>query len=128
MARDVYKTASGLVRERRYGPEDAPDPSAIGEPGAFPFTRGLHASGYRARGTYIYPPEPSLRLVTDVFSYCAENVPRWNTISVSGYHIREAGATAPQEIAFTFANALAYVAAARAAGQDVARLLERISF
>ena len=71
---------------------------------------------YVARGTYIYPPAPSLRLVTDVFAYCAENVPRWNTISISGYHIREAGATAPQEIAFTFAHALEYVRAARSAG------------
>ena len=59
---------------------------------------------YVARGTYIYPPRPSLRLVTDVFAYCAERVPKWNTISISGYHIREAGATAPQEIAFTFAQ------------------------
>src|SRR5690606_35192825 len=64
---------------------------------------------YIARGTYIYPVEPSLRLVTDIFAFCAREVPRWNTISISGYHIREAGATAAQEIAFTFANALEYV-------------------
>jgi methylmalonyl-CoA mutase N-terminal domain/subunit len=83
---------------------------------------------YVARGTYIYPPRASLRLVTDVFAYCAERMPRWNTISVSGYHIREAGATAPQEIAFTFANALEYVRAARAAGLDPERFGERLSF
>jgi methylmalonyl-CoA mutase, N-terminal domain len=83
---------------------------------------------YVARGTYIYPPGPSLRLVTDVMAYCAECVPRWNTISISGYHIREAGATAPQEIAFTFAHALEYFRAARAAGLDPARVGERVSF
>jgi methylmalonyl-CoA mutase N-terminal domain/subunit len=83
---------------------------------------------YVARGTYVYPPRPSLRLVTDVFAYCAERVPRWNSISVSGYHIREAGATAPQEIAFTFANALEYLRAARAAGLDPERFGERVSF
>jgi len=83
---------------------------------------------YVARGTYIYPPGPSLRLVTDVFAYCTERVPKWNPISISGYHIREAGATAPQELAFTFANALEYVRAAKAAGLDPARLGERISF
>jgi methylmalonyl-CoA mutase N-terminal domain/subunit len=83
---------------------------------------------YVARGTWIYPPAPSLRLVTDVFAYCAERIPRWNTISISGYHIREAGATAPQEIAFTFAHALEYVRAARAAGLDAGKFGERISF
>ena len=83
---------------------------------------------YVARGTYIYPPEPALRLVTDVFAYCARNIPKWNTISISGYHIREAGATAPQEVAFTFANALEYVRAARRAGLDPERFGERLSF
>jgi len=83
---------------------------------------------YVARGTYIYPPQASLRLVTDVFAYCAQHVPRWNTISISGYHIREAGATAPQEIAFTFANALEYVRAASRAGLDPGRFGERVSF
>jgi len=83
---------------------------------------------YVARGTYIYPPAPSLRLATDVFAYGASAVPRWNTISVSGYHIREAGATAPQEVAFTFAHALEYIRAARAAGLDPARFGERMSF
>jgi methylmalonyl-CoA mutase N-terminal domain/subunit len=83
---------------------------------------------YVARGTWIYPPAPSMRLVTDLFAYCAERVPRWNTISISGYHIREAGATAPQELAFTFANALEYVRAAKAAGLDPDRFGERLSF
>src|SRR5688500_6179788 len=67
---------------------------------------------YGARGTYIYPPKASLRIVTDIFAYCAHEVPQWNTISISGYHIREAGSTAIQEVAFTFANAIAYVQAA----------------
>jgi methylmalonyl-CoA mutase N-terminal domain/subunit len=83
---------------------------------------------YVARGTWIFPPGPSLRLATDVFAYCAERAPKWNTISISGYHIREAGATAPQEIAFTFANALEYVRAARAAGLDPDHFGKRLSF
>jgi methylmalonyl-CoA mutase, N-terminal domain len=83
---------------------------------------------YVARGTYIYPPGPSMRLVTDVFAYCAERVPKWNTISISGYHMREAGATAPQEIAFTFAHALEYVRAAQKAGLDIDHFGERLSF
>lgn len=83
---------------------------------------------YVARGTYIYPPRPSLRLITDLFAYCARHVPKWNTISISGYHIREAGATAHQEIAFTFAHALEYVRAARAAGLDPDKFGERLSF
>jgi len=249
-----FRTASGLPRQRLYGPADVHDfAAAIGEPGSYPYTRGLHPDGYRghlwtmrqyagfggaaesnrryryllergttglsvafdlptqigydsddphaagevgrvgvaidsledmetlldgipldrvstsmtinataaillalyvavarrrgvpeaalsgtvqndilkeyvARGTYIYPPAPSLRLATDVFAYGASTLPRWNTISVSGYHIREAGATAPQEVAFTFAHALEYIRAARAAGLDPARFGERISF
>jgi methylmalonyl-CoA mutase N-terminal domain/subunit len=248
-----FRTASDLPRERLYGPSSAGDPARIGEPGAYPFTRGLHATGYRgrlwtmrqyagfgtavesnrryryllergttglsvafdlptqigydsddphsvgevgkvgvaidsledmellfdgipldrvstsmtinataaillalyvavarrrgipesalsgtvqndilkeyvARGTWIFPPVPSMRLVTDVFAYCEEHVPRWNTISISGYHIREAGATAPQELAFTFANAIEYVRAARAAGLEPDRFGERLSF
>jgi methylmalonyl-CoA mutase, N-terminal domain len=83
---------------------------------------------YVARGTYIFPPRPSLRLATDLFAYGAEHVPRWNTISISGYHMREAGATAPQEVAFTFAHALEYVRAAREAGLDPQRFGERLSF
>jgi methylmalonyl-CoA mutase N-terminal domain/subunit len=83
---------------------------------------------YVARGTWIYPPAPSLRLVCDVIAHCGERLPRFNPISISGYHIREAGATAPQELAFTFANALAYVRAARAAGLDPDRVGERLSF
>jgi methylmalonyl-CoA mutase N-terminal domain/subunit len=83
---------------------------------------------YVARGTYIYPPRASLRIVTDVFAYCATELPNWNTISISGYHIREAGSTAVQEVAFTLANAIAYVEAARAAGLDVDALGQRLSF
>ena len=83
---------------------------------------------YIARGTYIYPPQPSMRLVTDVFRYCSANVPRWNTISISGYHMREAGATAVQELAFTFSNAIAYVKAALEAGQDIDSFGGRLSF
>ena len=83
---------------------------------------------YIARGTYSYPPRPSMRLVVDVFKYCAENVPRWNTISISGYHMREAGATATQELAFTFANAIAYVQAAVDAGLKVDDFAPRLSF
>jgi methylmalonyl-CoA mutase, N-terminal domain len=249
----AFVSASELPRERVYGPEHAPDPAALGEPGRYPFTRGLHADGYRgrhwtmrqyagfgtaaesnrryryllergqsglsvafdlptqigydsddphavgevgrvgvaidsledmetlldgiplervstsmtinataaillalyvavarrrgipeaelsgtvqndilkeyvARGTYIFPPAPSLRLVTDLFAYCARSVPRFNTISISGYHIREAGATAPQELAFTFAHGLEYVRAARRAGLDPNAFGERLSF
>ncbi|HSJ08661.1 MAG TPA: methylmalonyl-CoA mutase family protein [Longimicrobiales bacterium] len=83
---------------------------------------------YIARGTYIYPVEPSLRLVTDTFAFCADQVPKWNPISISGYHIREAGSTAAQEIAFTFANAIEYVERARAAGLDLERFAPRLSF
>ncbi len=83
---------------------------------------------YIARGTYAYPPRPSMRLVVDVFKYCADNVPRWNTISISGYHMREAGATAVQELAFTFANAIAYVQAALDAGLKVDSFAPRLSF
>ena len=83
---------------------------------------------YIARGTYAYPPRPSMRLVVDVFKYCADFVPRWNTISVSGYHMREAGATAVQELAFTFSDAIAYVQAAIDAGLEVDWFAPRISF
>ena len=83
---------------------------------------------YIARGTYAYPPRPSMRLVVDVFKYCAEQMPRWNTISVSGYHMREAGATAVQELAFTFADAIAYVQAAVDAGLPVDEFAPRLSF
>ena len=83
---------------------------------------------YIARGTYIYPPQPSMRLVTDVFKYCSQHVPRWNTISVSGYHMSEAGATAVQELAFTLSNAIAYVKAALDAGLDVDDFAGRLSF
>lgn len=83
---------------------------------------------YIARGTFIYPPRPSMRLVTDTFAYCSQNVPRWNTISISGYHMAEAGATAAQEIAFTFSNAIAYVQAAIDAGLEVDTFAPRLSF
>jgi len=83
---------------------------------------------YIARGTYIYPPRASMRIVTDVFAYCEREMPKWNTISVSGYHIREAGSTAVQELAFTLANAVAYVQAAIEAGLEVDSVAPRISF
>ncbi|APD09841.1 acyl-CoA mutase large subunit family protein [Thermus brockianus] len=83
---------------------------------------------YFARGTYIYPPGPSMRLVTDIFEFCAQHVPKWNTISISGYHIREAGATAAQEIAFTLADGKAYVRAAMERGLDVDAFAPRLSF
>src|SRR5688572_996248 len=83
---------------------------------------------YVARGTYIYPPRPSMRLITDLFAYCREQIPNWNTISISGYHIREAGSTAVQEIAFTIANGIAYVQAAVDAGLDVDEFAPRLSF
>ena len=83
---------------------------------------------YIARGTHIFPPRPSMRLTTDIFAYCAEQVPRWNTISISGYHIREAGSTAAQEIGFTLANGIAYVQAAMDTGLDVDTFAPRLSF
>jgi methylmalonyl-CoA mutase N-terminal domain/subunit len=83
---------------------------------------------YSSRGTYIYPPKPSMRIITDIFAYCAAEVPQWNTISISGYHIREAGSTAVQEVAFTLANGLAYVQAAVDAGLKVDEFGPRLSF
>ena len=83
---------------------------------------------YVARGTYIYPPRPSMRLIVDTFAYCRDHLPNWNTISISGYHIREAGATAVQEVAFTLADGIAYVDAALAAGLDVDDFAPRLSF
>ncbi len=83
---------------------------------------------YAARGTYIYPPKPSMRLITDLFAYCRERIPRWNTISISGYHMREAGATAVQEVAFTLADAIAYVQAALDAGLAIDDFAPRASF
>jgi methylmalonyl-CoA mutase N-terminal domain/subunit len=83
---------------------------------------------YVARGTYVFPPSPSLRLTTDVFEFCGREVPRWNTISISGYHIREAGSTAVQEVAFTLANAIAYVEAALARGLKIDDFAPRLSF
>jgi methylmalonyl-CoA mutase N-terminal domain/subunit len=83
---------------------------------------------YIARGTYIYPTEPSMRLITDIFAYCAKEVPQWNTISISGYHIREAGSTAAQEVGFTLADGVAYVEAAIKAGLDIDEFAPRLSF
>ena len=83
---------------------------------------------YAARGTYVYPPQPSMRLITDLFAYCHRNIPKWNTISISGYHMREAGATAVQEVSFTLANAIAYVEAALEAGLAVDDFGPRLSF
>ena len=83
---------------------------------------------YAARGTYIFPPKPSMRLITNIFEYCSQYVPKWNTISISGYHIREAGSTAAQEIAFTIADGIAYVEAALKAGLDVDAFAGRLSF
>ena len=83
---------------------------------------------YAARGTYIFPPAPSMRLITNIFEFCSKNVPHWNTISISGYHIREAGSTASQEIAFTIANGIAYCEAAIKAGMDVDAFAGRLSF
>jgi len=83
---------------------------------------------YIARGTYIYPPAASMRIITDIFAFCTEKVPKWNTISISGYHIREAGSTAAQEVAFTLADGIAYVEAARNAGLDIDAFAGRLSF
>src|SRR5207344_2328238 len=82
---------------------------------------------YAARGTYIYPPKPSMRIITDIFEYCHQEVPKWNTISISGYHIREAGATAVQELAFTLADGKAYLKAALEKGLDIDVFAKRIS-
>jgi methylmalonyl-CoA mutase N-terminal domain/subunit len=83
---------------------------------------------YAARGTYIYPPKPSMRIITDIFEYCSKEVPKWNTISISGYHIREAGSTAVQELAFTLANGKAYLQAALDKGLDINVFAKRLSF
>src|SRR2546428_318461 len=135
------------------------DPAeTLGEPGSYPFTRGIQPTMYRgrpwtmrqyagvalgalsgtvqndvlkeyvARGTYIYPPRASLRIITDIFAFCEGELPKWNSISISGYHIREAGSTAVQEVAFTLANAVAYVQAAIDAGLDVNQVGQRLSF
>src|SRR4249919_4275284 len=83
---------------------------------------------YIARGTYIYPPKESLRLISDIFAYCHQEIPRWNTISISGYHMAEAGATPAQEIAFTLANAKEYVRAALSAGLEIDDFAPRLAF
>jgi methylmalonyl-CoA mutase N-terminal domain/subunit len=91
-------------------------------------TQNDNVKGYLARGTYIFPPEPSMRLITDTFAYCSAELPAWNTISISGYHMREAGSTAAQEVAFTVANAIAYAEAALAAGLEFEAFAPRLSF
>ena len=83
---------------------------------------------YAARGTYIYPPKASMRIITDIFAFCSKEVPKWNTISISGYHIREAGSTAVQELAFTLSNGKAYVKAALEQGLDINVFGKRLSF
>jgi len=83
---------------------------------------------YIARGTYIYPPTPSMKIITDLFEFCSEELPNWNTISISGYHIREAGSTAVQEVAFTLSNGIAYVESALKKGLDINKFGKRISF
>src|SRR5204862_8153289 len=83
---------------------------------------------YIARGTYIYPPRPAMRIITDMFAWASRELPEWNTISISGYHIREAGSTAVQEVAFTLANAIAYIEAALQAGLAVDSFAPRLSF
>jgi len=87
-----------------------------------------YSEEYAARGTYIYPPPESMRIVTDIFAFCKDRVPRWNTISISGYHMREAGCTAVQEVAFTLADGIAYVEAAIRAGLDVDSFASRLAF
>ena len=83
---------------------------------------------YIARGTYIYPPRPAMRIITDLFAWAGREMPEWNTISISGYHIREAGSTASQEVAFTLANAIAYIEAALQAGLTIDSFAPRLSF
>src|SRR5438445_469493 len=115
------RTGSGIALAPVYRPEDpaafdyARDP---GDPGCFPFTRG----------TYVFPPRPSLGLATDLFAWGAVQLPRFHTVSVSGYHIREAGATAAQELAFTFANGIAYLEAARERGLAIEAFAPQVSF
>src|SRR5919112_2311718 len=100
----------------------------VGADGVIGTTQNDILKEYLARGTYIYPPGPSMRITTDMFAYCSAELPRWNTISISGYHIREAGSTAVQELAFTLSNAIAYVEAALDAGLEVDEFAPRLSF
>src|SRR5207237_8874130 len=83
---------------------------------------------YAARGTYLFPPKPSMRLITDLFAYCANNLPNWNTISISGYHMREAGSTAAEEVALTLSHAIAYVQSAQAAGLAIDEIAHGLTF
>ena len=129
-------TRSGVdIDDDQFHRSDPPAPVSVGgrrtgrRPGSTPGTiQNDILKEYVARGTYVYPPWPSMRLVTDVFAYAAAELPQWNPISISGYHIREAGSTAAQELAFTIANGLAYVRAAIDAGLDVDAFAPRPSF
>src|SRR5438128_546481 len=122
--RPEFRTTSDITLKRLYTPDDIAALDYEREQGV-PWTKvgGTIQNDvlkeYAARGTYIYPPAASLRIVTDVFAFCTEHVPSWNTISISGYHMREAGCTAAQELGFTLANGIAYVDAAVRRGLDV---------
>src|SRR6202023_1856043 len=153
--KEKFTTLSGIPLERVYTPDavvDSEREESIGFPGEYPFTRGIYPTMYRgrlwtmrqyagfgtvqndvlkeyiARGTYIYPVRPAMRIVTDIFSWCRDHLPKWNTISISGYHIREAGSTAVQEVAFTLADGIAYVEAALHAGLGVDEFAPQLSF
>src|SRR5438067_803370 len=127
-------TDSGIEIELLYTEDDLPQhlPEKLGEPGEDPYTRGTTQNDilkeYIARGNFIYPPGGAIRLTTDLFAYCNERVPKWNTISISGYHFREKGCSAVQEVAFTLANGIAYVQAALAAGMEIDRFGPRLAF
>src|ERR1700724_3676924 len=153
--KEKFTTLSGIPLERVYTPDavvDSEREESIGFPGEYPFTRGIYPTMYRgrlwtmrqyagfgtvqndvlkeyiARGTYIYPVRPAMRIVTDIFAWCRDHLPKWNTISISGYHIREAGSTAVQEVAFTLADGIAYVEAALHAGLGVDEFAPQLSF
>src|SRR5436853_344029 len=131
-------TDSGIEVEPLYDQQDLPDPRDVGDPGSHPYARGIRRDVHRtqndvlkeyiARGNYIYPPEATMRLTTNVFEYCKEHVPSWNTISISGYHFREKGCSAVQEVAFTLSNGIAYVQAALDAGLEVDDFAPRLAF
>src|SRR5436853_123618 len=140
-------TDSGIEVKNLYTDEDVAEglPDRLGEPADYPFTRGIHKDMYRGRlwtmrqyagyataaetnQRFRYLPEPAMRLTTDLFAYCRERIPKWNTISISGYHMREKGCSAVQEVGFTLANAIAYVQAAIDAGLEVDEFAPRLAF
>src|SRR5204863_176335 len=142
---ELFSTISGLENEPLYTPDsvEIDYDRDLGYPGVYPFTRGVYPSMYRGRlGTmqtdilkeyiaqkeWIFPPEPSMRLVTDMVEFCAREMHKWHPISISGYHIREAGSNAIQELAFTLADVFAYVDAAIERGLDVDDFAPRLSF